>query len=109
MQNVVIVSPENISNKEKYLSEELSSYTNREICAIKKLENGEIKITFGEETEGVKHFVKVFKKKKYKDVQEFMKYYERELKDTNAKREPKLYAEFEYKKFWVLFFIIKKR
>ncbi len=109
MIGVMIHSLKSMPNKEKYISSEISKYRNQRLVSVEKLETGGLEITFGKDITGIKYFVKVFNKKKYRSSKYFIELYNKQLSATNCERTPKVIAELDYATFTVLFFETHKR
>lgn len=100
MEKIIICSPKGITNKESYLTKELTKIKKRRICSIKMQENGDIQIFVEEDKINHKYFVKALKKKE-EDYFDFINFMDR---DTRITEFSKLMKHLEYDTFFVLFF-----
>jgi len=100
MEELIICSPKGISNKEKYLNDELTRVKGRKIFSIEIKEKGNIQIQLEKNSASKKYFVRIVKKAQEddKDVTDFLK------KNAEAIKASNLIKSLEYDNFFVLFF-----
>ena len=100
MKEVIISSPVGMPNKEKYLSDALRQVDKRKIKAIKKQENGDIKVLVENSTQPMKYFIKTVKKTEDNHF-DFISFLEEAKTVTKFGM---LIKSLEYDTFFVLFF-----
>lgn len=110
--NIVTINiPEDIKDKEQYLSQELYKYKEYDIKTIRKLEGSSLQIVFKGNIKGKnkKYFVRVCDKDNYTTAKQYVGYYKWRLKINGCKKYPELFEELEYDRFFIIFFVTKKR
>lgn len=100
MEELIISSPRCISNKEKFLTEELKKVDGRRICSIKVKENGEIEMLLEKDKKSHEYFAKALKKKE-SDHYDYINFLDRDERIIKFSR---LVKPLEYEKFFVLIF-----